>query len=110
MSVGRSVGLFVVALAAACNGDDVPPDTAQSGTRLKLGWFEFEDGLRTWSMDIRDSKLDEPCRPVEWSDSVLRCTPQTGTLAFSDAACTKPYIIGNNSAYAVMLAARTSTT
>lgn len=101
---------LVAVVAAACGGDDggdivVPPDTAQSGTRLKLGWIQFETGLRTWTVDIVDSALGEPCTPMVWRDGVLRCTPAMPRIAFADAACTQPMILGLEDELAASFAA-----
>jgi hypothetical protein len=92
----------VASACAACGGGDdddgdvfVPADTAQSGTRLKLGWFVLDDGLRTWSMKLRDSLLDLPCSPRMWRDGKLRCSPESaGAVVFRDDDCTQPFMQG----------------
>lgn len=95
-----------VLAAAACGGGDddgppVPADTAQSGTRLKVTWLEFDDGTRTWTQDIFDSVLGVPCTPLEWTDGKRRCTPPSARLYFADAGCTQPMMLDPEAAQAI---------
>ncbi len=83
------------------SGASIPPDTAQSGTRLKLFWYEFEDGTRSWTSEIFDSKLGLPCTPTEWTDGASRCTPMLPRVVYSDAQCTQPMILGTDVPHAV---------
>jgi hypothetical protein len=86
---------WLVALAA-CGRIDFDPqagtDGNQSGTRLKLQWYAFEDGTRQIA-GVYDSVRGEPCEIALYDDGTARCAPTQGTLssiAYSDAACTQP--------------------
>lgn len=109
----RSIAVASVITAIGCGGGDghrvtgpLPADTAVSGSRLKLAWYELPGGVRTWAMvpstpqptpDLLDAELGVRCTPVRWSDGVTRCTPELGDVFFTDAGCTDPMIVGGSS-------------
>lgn len=90
-----AAGLLVVAVGlAACGGDDGPTvRTAISGERIKITWFEYDEGSRE-PYGLRDGARDEVCVPQLWADGLVRCTPWASTLGpptqFADDACTDP--------------------
>jgi hypothetical protein len=74
--------------------DPVGDDGTQSGTRLKIQWNTFEDGLRL-PVAIYDTVLATTCYPAD-VQGTTRCTPNTSVAtAFSDAACTRPAIVAD---------------
>lgn len=92
------------ALALAACGEDVniPPDIAQSGSRLKLSWWVLEDGTETWTGEIFDSVLGSACLPTEWVDGKWRCTPPTSaTVMYTDARCSDPMIYNGTATLAL---------
>lgn len=83
-------------LAIAGCGDNLPPqDHAQSGSRLKLSWYELDDGTRTWANGASfyesyyDSELGVDCSPTTWADGTTYCTPTLSWIGYADAACTQ---------------------
>ncbi len=102
----RMRGLWLWLLLAACGDNIVDVDGARSGSRLKLRWFEPEDGVRQWEATpgttIRDGHLantevfyDEQlhlmCSAELWADGTTRCTPPlelTDLKLFGDPGCT----------------------
>jgi hypothetical protein len=105
--MGRRVVVGMFTLVAACSpgspdGADayVSPqgtdggldlaDGAQSGSRLKLTWYQFTDGTRQWS-GMYDAQNKELCSPYygAWADGKYYCTPQSGgDLVYTNATCT----------------------
>lgn len=81
-----------IALLAGC-GDNLPPDIApQSGTRIKLGWYVFDDGARQLQRPVlHDTLLDFACRPTQFSDGARYCMPtDPGSIGYRDESCTMP--------------------
>ncbi len=76
---GRArLGLVVVALGAGCGDNTAAPPAVTSGTRLKLGWYEYTDGTRQLrDGDLFDAELGARCRVRLSVDAVLRCAPDT---------------------------------
>jgi hypothetical protein len=83
---------FVV--GCATTPPPIDPDAARSGSRLKLAWYEFADGFRTWAppTDLFDAELAVACSPTKWTDGFVRCTPAFGAVVFADAQCTQPLL------------------
>src|SRR2546423_5565110 len=78
------------------SGGDAGPDPnegAKSGSRLKLTWFNFADGTRTWDA-FYDAQRKENCYLYEnWTDGGTYCAPNnSGSLVYSDAGCTQRVI------------------
>lgn len=96
-----SACVFVCGAACGDSEPPIPPDTAQSGTRLKVTWLEFDDGTRTWTTDIFDSALGLPCTPLDWTDGALRCTPPAARVYFADAGCTQPMLLDREAERAI---------
>jgi hypothetical protein len=97
-------GWVSLAIVVGCGGGGgghgpitVLPDTAVSGTRLKLAWYDFGGGVKTWASatDLYDAQLATPCTPMPWGDGVTRCTPPLAPVAFADAQCTQPVLLGD---------------
>lgn len=104
---------WLVLLLAAC-GDNLAEEPAnpQSGSRLKLYWFESDDGLRApaslvFGERFYDVETGTDCEPIEWADGKTRCTPGVwheypgfpGTYnitVFLDADCTRLVGRGSN--------------
>lgn len=102
-AVFLSVGLLACGTPSPDSGPvpelEIPADTAQSGTRLKLAWWESADGFRTWvsSTDLFDATLGVACTPMRWDDDgITRCAPELQSLVYLDAACTQPVVLGRN--------------
>lgn len=103
MACVRAV-LWAGVLVTACGDNTVDVDGAHSGSRLKIRWFELDDGVRqseahpgTIVRDgqvvnaevFYDEQLDVTCAPELWADGVIRCTPiASDDQIFGDAACT----------------------
>ena len=70
-----------------------PYDGAVSGTRLKLTWFNFADGTRTWNA-FYDSQRKENCYIYEsWLDGGTYCAPDnSGSIVYTDSGCTQKAI------------------
>ncbi|MBA3391545.1 MAG: hypothetical protein H0T89_02820 [Deltaproteobacteria bacterium] len=67
-------------------GDPYEP---QSGSRLRLGWFTYDDGTRQLQQaTFHDRELGTPCMPRRWSDGNVYCTPEAWSTTFADDACT----------------------
>jgi hypothetical protein len=82
--------MWLVALAACGAPTDQPGDAlldgAQSGTRLKLEYFDF-DTTRTL-YGLFDAERGERCYLETWADGVTYCTPSDrGPIAYTDASC-----------------------
>jgi hypothetical protein len=74
----------------AC-GDNLPdPGTPHSGQRLKLGWWQFDDGPRqretSW---YYDAALGERCQPSDWSDGQRYCAPTTDEAVYVSDTCSR---------------------
>lgn len=84
----RIVALLLV--ACAC-GDNLPdPRTVRSGSRLKLGWYVYDDDTRQREMSwYYDSLLDVRCSPRVWSDGNRYCAPATGEAVYVSDTCTQ---------------------
>ncbi|MBA3396056.1 MAG: hypothetical protein H0T89_25730 [Deltaproteobacteria bacterium] len=77
---------------AGC-GDNLPPDIApKSGTRIKLGWYVFDDGARQLERPVlHDTFLDFTCRPTQFSDGASYCMPiDPAPIGYHDENCTMP--------------------
>ena len=82
--------------SGACGGGNpsatVDDDGAVSGSRLKLRWYDMDDGPRTWvDSELYDSLLATTCAATVFADGKRYCQP-TGPFAeivYSDAACTQ---------------------
>src|SRR6185312_15562710 len=75
------------------------PTIARSGSRLKLAWYQTNDGVRvpTSNDEFYDSSRDELCRLWYLSDGLRHCTPlptTNPTLFYADSACTMPVFKG----------------
>jgi hypothetical protein len=70
---------------------DAPPpdDGARSGARLKLSWFNFADGTRTWG-GFYDAERKEPCFLYDWGDGKTYCVGDdlTSDVVFTNSICT----------------------
>jgi hypothetical protein len=81
-----------VAIDAGVDAGPDPDDGAASGSRLKLVWFNFADGTRTWA-GFYDAQRKESCtvsRDEPWTGGHTYCIPDHGgTIVYSDAACTQ---------------------
>ena len=90
--------MLAIAFATGCGDDagmmspdpEIPADTAHSGSRIKLAWYDMADGTSTWAspFDLYDAELAVACTPTRWADGVVRCTPTTRGYFYSDASCT----------------------
>ncbi len=94
-SSGSSGGLDPDANAPS-SGSVVPNAMADEwwkpGTRLKLQYFDAEDGTKQFS-SWYDSKRNEACSFVRHADGSTRCLPSTSIfvqLYFSNPGCTTP--------------------
>lgn len=96
-------------LVAGCSGsvtatfdakpvDTITPDTgpdlndgAHSGTRLKITYFAFADGTRSWD-GFYDSQRKENCyESGPWPDGNYYCAPSSSaSVEYSNATCTTP--------------------
>ncbi len=100
--------LFVTLLACGCGGGspaatdahtadaarDAGPDVdegAVSGSRLKLTWFNFADGTRTWN-SFYDAQRKENCSLYSgWAGGGTFCVPDWGgNIFYNDAGCAQP--------------------
>jgi hypothetical protein len=84
----RLVALLLVAVGC---GDNLPdPALPRSGTRLKLGWYEYDGNARelepSWYFD---SELRERCSGELWSDGKRYCTPATDEAVYISETCTR---------------------
>lgn len=88
--------LVVAFLVLVGCGDNLADesDGARSGIRLKLNWYDYDDGPRHWAPGevYFDSGRNEDCKPVEWDDGGTYCTPETfprdAYEPYADAGCT----------------------
>ena len=85
---------WLVVLVVGC-GDNVvvSPDRAQSGSRLKITWYDFDGGLSVPAAgdEVWDSELGFDCVPTRFMNGGTYCAPPSpGSAGFSDPACTKP--------------------
>nr|HEX4314643.1 hypothetical protein [Kofleriaceae bacterium] len=74
--------------AGTANADD----GAHSGERLKIVWWVFNDGTRTWDGTLYDTERKENCFIYEgWSDGKTYCAPlkANSNVVFTDAACSQ---------------------
>jgi hypothetical protein len=79
---GRSV------LGGRCSGAERHA-AAQSGTRLKLRWWVWDDGAMQWDRgQFVDTERHEWCYPRQWDDGTTYCTPDAVEGVFVDADCT----------------------
>jgi hypothetical protein len=98
------LGCLALRAIVSCGGEVAPepevPGTAKSGTRLKLVYWESEDGFRAAQGELFDTGLDAPCLPsIVGRD--YRCVPTnaaSGGRVFADSACTSPLFLGYGSA------------
>lgn len=107
--------LWLCVVACGCGDNSLPPlalspDNARSGARLQITFWDFEDGVRVWTLphpqikgvsleealseSYRDAKRGETCTVREWTDGNTYCTPEYATLpsfnvAFAHATCSK---------------------
>jgi len=69
---------MIVALVA-CGDNLVIVDSAatQSGSRLKLSWYQYADGARELASRIKffDAVRDETCVAMPWTGGATYCTP-----------------------------------
>ena len=81
--------LLVLALAAC--GDEIRVDTTlepQSGTRLKLERYRFEDGTeQVEPHSFYDVEMHARCAPQRYVDGTTRCVPFAEDALYIDAAC-----------------------
>src|SRR5689334_974050 len=79
--------LFVLALAG-CGDNGLDRGAAHSGSRLKLGWYEYSDGTRQRVRDwYFDRERGERCTPARWSDGSRYCTPASDPAVYVDLGC-----------------------
>jgi hypothetical protein len=67
--------------------------TLQSGSRIKIRWYEAPDGGARLFDSMYDTMLDAPCTPATTSDGHVRCLPVTlngGGVLFADSLCSTP--------------------
>ena len=81
--------LFVLALALGC-GDNLPdPGTPHSGSRLRLGWWNYPDGTQQLETNwYYDAALRVRCVPSDWSDGKRYCAPLTADAVYTSDSCT----------------------
>ena len=71
----------------ADSGPDLT-DGARSGARLKLTYWAFADGTRSWN-DFYDSQRKEECYiNGPWPDGNYYCSPGGESVYYSNATCT----------------------
>ncbi len=84
--------MWLVAVGLLGCGDNLDasdPFEPQSGSRLRLGWFTYDDGTRQLQQaTFHDRELGMPCSPRRWSDGNVYCTPEAWSTTFADEACT----------------------
>ena len=83
--------------AAAAGGDAAVQSTdgARSGDRLKIVWYQFNDGTRTYDGTLYDVERKENCFIYEgWTDGKTYCAPAkaNSNVVFTDAACSKKVV------------------
>jgi hypothetical protein len=83
-------------LAFAGCGDDLIETPAQSGSRLKLSWYQTDDGARLRDYSIHDSERGDTCWFQTWNDGVTRCVNDAAFVGFSDPQCTQAVIVGQS--------------
>ncbi len=91
-AIATTLALIMIALLAGC-GDNLPPDIApRSGTRIKLGWYAFDDGARQLERPVlHDTLLGFACGPTQFSDGARYCMPLDPVpIGFADETCTMP--------------------
>src|SRR5437868_3671383 len=74
------------------SGSAVDPDGAHSGQRLKIVWYEFNDGTRTFDGTFFDTVRKEHCFLYDgWADGKAYCAPSkaTSNVVYTDAGCTQ---------------------
>ncbi|MGE5185644.1 MAG: hypothetical protein ACM31C_26465 [Acidobacteriota bacterium] len=79
-------------MLAAC-GDNAFYDAPKSGTRLRVEWFQAEDGSEVTTGNIYDRQRQEFCTIQAWSDGATRCTREAGYVGYLDAACTQRLVV-----------------
>lgn len=96
------LAIAALALAGCGGGEENAAQAPTSGARLKVRWFEFDDGTRLpLPPTLHDADRREPCTPARWDDGALRCTPAHIVLErmrFADAACTDAASAGQEGA------------
>lgn len=90
-SLGAMQCAALAMLALAACGDNHPdPTQPQSGSRLKLAWYEYDGGARelerSWYFD---TTLDDRCTPTTWSDGLRYCTPAFDEAVYVTDTCTR---------------------
>lgn len=100
----RAFGLLVLGCLAplavvSCGGEVAPepevPGAVKSGTRLKLVYWESDDGLRAAQNGLFDTELNETCVPSVVGEG-YRCVPPKAewwTRVFGDSACVSPLLL-----------------
>jgi hypothetical protein len=81
---------FALLLVLAC-GDNLPDrGTPRGGARLKLGWWQYGDGIRqretSW---YYDAALGERCTREVWSDGQRYCAPAADAAVYVNDTCTR---------------------
>jgi hypothetical protein len=68
-----------------------PICTPQSGTRIKVRWYQGPEGTSVFDT-MYDSMLNAPCTGAPTSDGKLRCLPlgNSEPIYFADSQCTTP--------------------
>jgi hypothetical protein len=99
----RAFGLLVLGCLAlfavvSCGGEVAPepevPGAMKSGTRLKLVYWESDDGFRAAQNGLFDTELNETCVPSVVGEG-YRCVPPMAewwTRVFGDSACVSPLL------------------
>ena len=81
----------VVLLALAACGDEIHVETAlepQSGTRLKLEKYRFEDGTEQVEQhSFYDVEMHARCAPQTYVDGSTRCVPFADDALYIDPTC-----------------------
>ncbi|MFN0247443.1 MAG: hypothetical protein ACKV2T_11200 [Kofleriaceae bacterium] len=82
--------LVVLIGVVACGDNAVvrDPDTAFSGSRLRVMHHVFDDGTRQLVTErLHDADRDEDCAATVWSDGLRYCTPASEPALFVDGNC-----------------------
>jgi len=83
---------LVLVAVVACGDNLEDPGTPHSGQRLKLGWWQYDDGPRqretSW---YYDAVLDERCTATDWSDGQRYCAPATDEAVYVSDGCTRAF-------------------
>jgi len=66
--------------------------TLQSGSRIKIRWYESPDGGARIFDSMYDTVLDASCAPAITPDGTVRCLPVAlnGGIFFADPSCSTP--------------------